>query len=391
MAFNLEKARAAGKTDEEIARHLASNAGFNVDKALSAGKSYSQIAEHLASRATFGKTPKSQPKELSWGDVATGAVTNFLPSAGQAISETWGAITDPVGTMKNLGNVALGYGAKLIPGRQDVEQYADAVNDAMAKRYGSVEGFKRTLHDDPFGVLADASSVFTGGAGLSRSLAKGAQVANKAKLASGLEKLGNASAKVASAVDPATWALKGVEKALSPERLYASALKPSTTIPKKDRERAIQAGIDNRILPTKGLEKTERLIEETGDSIMNRLNNADFKGYVINPLEVEREARKRVTPRFEEQVSPSADLRDIDDVMNDFVATSRDADGVVNLLSPQQAQRKKQGTYRVLKDKAYTGEQKSARVEAEKALASSLKKHLERVAPEVKDLNEIFK
>lgn len=332
---------------------------------------------------------KAAEEDLSWGSVASGAVKNFLPSAGKALGETWDAITSPVETAKNLGNVALGYGAKLIPGRQDVEKYADAVNDAMAERYGGIDNIKRTLRDDPFGLLADASSAFTGGAGLTRSVATGAKLANKAGLARGLGKAADVSAKVAAVVDPLTWARKGAGMVVpSPERLYASALKPSTTMPKKDRERAIKVGIEERILPTKGLEKAERLIDETGDQIMATLDNADFKGYVINPAEVEREARRNVTPRFEDQVAPSADLRDIDAVMQDFSQTSRNADGSVNLLSPQQAQRKKQGTYRVLKDKAYTGEQKSARVEAEKALASSLRRQLERVAPEVKGLNQ---
>lgn len=364
-----------------------------IDKAV---RSELGLTNSAASSATpTASTPEQAPQkvttedDLSWGEVASGAVKNFIPSAGRAIGETWDAITNPGDTLKNLGNVAMGYGAKLIPGRQDVEKYADAVNDAMAERYGGADNIKRTLRDDPFGLLADASSVFTGGAGLTRSLAKGASLANKAGLARSLEKVGDASAKAAAAVDPLTWARKGAGLVTpSPERLYGSALKPSTTMPKKDRERAIKVGIEERILPTKGLEKAERLIDETGQQIMTNLDNADFKGYVINPAEVEREARRSVVPRFEEQVAPSADLRDINAVLRDFRRTTRNADGSVNLLSPQQAQRKKQGTYRVLKDKAYTGEQKSARIETEKALASSLRRHLERVAPEVKGLNQ---
>lgn len=48
MAFNLQKARAAGKSDTEIADYLAGATGFKIDKARAAGKSDSEIAEYLS-------------------------------------------------------------------------------------------------------------------------------------------------------------------------------------------------------------------------------------------------------------------------------------------------------------------------------------------------------
>lgn len=46
--FDLDAARKAGKTDEQIANHLGQFHNFDVEGALKAGKTYSQIAEYLA-------------------------------------------------------------------------------------------------------------------------------------------------------------------------------------------------------------------------------------------------------------------------------------------------------------------------------------------------------
>lgn len=51
MGFNLEKARAAGKTDSQIAEYLSSVSGFNISKARADGKTDSQIAEYLSTRS----------------------------------------------------------------------------------------------------------------------------------------------------------------------------------------------------------------------------------------------------------------------------------------------------------------------------------------------------
>ena len=124
-----------------------------------------------------GVAPDTQ-EGMGWGDVATEAVKNVIPSAKRAAGEIWDAVSDPVGTAKAVGNVALGGIQKLIPGEQEEEKYADAVGQYFADRYGSMEGFKKSLAYDPVGVLSDLSSVFTGGAGLAKGLGKAAGVAS---------------------------------------------------------------------------------------------------------------------------------------------------------------------------------------------------------------------
>lgn len=83
--------------------------------------------------------------------------------------------------------------------------------------------------------------------------------------------------------------------------------------------------------------------------------------------------------KFEKQVNPTADLKAIEAAGTEFIGSQPAQIGA------RQAQELKQGTYNVLRGKY--GEQGSAAVEAQKALARGLKEEIERVAPEVRTLN----
>lgn len=83
--------------------------------------------------------------------------------------------------------------------------------------------------------------------------------------------------------------------------------------------------------------------------------------------------------RFEKQVNPTADIKAIEAAGTEFIGSQPAQIGA------RQAQEIKQGTYNVLRGKF--GEQGSAAIEAQKALARGLKEEIERVAPEVKALN----
>ena len=142
------------------------------------------------------------PTVLSAGDVARGAVKNFVPSAKQFGADILSLVTDPVGTAEGIYNVGVGAAQKLIPGEQGKERYADAVGEFFADRYGGLEELKNTMATDPVGFLADATTVLTGGAGLA-ARAPGA-VGRIAKVASN----------AASAVDPVSLATRGVNQAV---------------------------------------------------------------------------------------------------------------------------------------------------------------------------------
>ena len=140
----------------------------------------------------------AQPKpERSFGNVATSAVQNLIPSTGRLIGGVAEAVMSPVKTAKSL--VDLGAGAiqnalpeslvNAIGADKPSQELASNVGQFYKERYGSMPGFKEALATDPAGVAADAASVLTGG-----SLAA-ARVPGMSRLAEGLKRS-------ASAVDP---------------------------------------------------------------------------------------------------------------------------------------------------------------------------------------------
>lgn len=174
---------------------------FEVPEGTTPEQAQSMIAASLGNQ---------QPqKEMSWGEVGKQALMNApssLMNVGKGIVE---AVSSPLQTAKGI--VDIGAGAlqnvlsesvvQAIGEDKESRQKASAVADFYKQRYGSEQGFKEALATDPAGVLADVSSVFTGG---------GAAVSK----VPGLLKAGQVVSKVGSAVDPLAAALRGGAKAV---------------------------------------------------------------------------------------------------------------------------------------------------------------------------------
>jgi hypothetical protein len=117
------------------------------------------------------KSEKVDEAPLSWGDVPGQALRNVPKSAGEFVSGIGHAIFHPIETVGNLGAVGAGVLQKLgvAPG-SGYEKYADAIGKHFMDRYGNEENIKRALANDPVGVAADLSAVFTGGETLAAKL-----------------------------------------------------------------------------------------------------------------------------------------------------------------------------------------------------------------------------
>lgn len=120
----------------------------------------------------------------SWGDVGAQAVKSFGPSLykyGEDIATAVMNPIDTIGTMGDIGAGALREGARAVlpdpvfkaidsldnkEAANRVSDTATAVGRHYKGRWGSVEGFKQALAEDPVGVLSDLSVPVTGGAGL---------------------------------------------------------------------------------------------------------------------------------------------------------------------------------------------------------------------------------
>lgn len=153
-------------------------------------KFYSDIPkDKFAAQMGLTADPTAKAEPMSAGDVALGAITNLPSSTAGLVKNIGQAVLHPIDTGAAIVNAGRGAGQELahtIRGDQDPAptpqtQAFDAVKSFYGSRYGSGEGFKRAVANDPAGVLADASIVASG-AGLAAKaggLTKAAALADK--------------------------------------------------------------------------------------------------------------------------------------------------------------------------------------------------------------------
>lgn len=112
-------------------------------------------------------------------EVPGAAVTNLPASAKRFASGLYEAVTSPVQTLKAAADVAAGALQNVLPEKvtafinqfdanpeasKRAVEMANAVGGLYKERYGTYEGVKRTLAEDPVGAAADLSTLLTGGA-----------------------------------------------------------------------------------------------------------------------------------------------------------------------------------------------------------------------------------
>ena len=131
---------------------------YDYDPALVGQPTDEQMAGGAEAQAEFrrvgGQALKNLPKSTL--NLAKGVVESVL---------------SPVDTVTNI--VQLGYGVLqaidptgMLPKDEKSSQLAKQVGDFYVQRYGSVEGAKKAIAEDPAGVLADVSSILYGGGAL---------------------------------------------------------------------------------------------------------------------------------------------------------------------------------------------------------------------------------
>lgn len=121
-------------------------------------------------------------RRRTWSDVPGAAVRNLPRSAQQFYGGVVEAITSPIQTVQNLADLAAGglrAGARrVLPAgvveaidRLDnpettrrISEIASAVGGEYARNYGSWQGLRDKVAEDPVGFLADASTLLGGGA-----------------------------------------------------------------------------------------------------------------------------------------------------------------------------------------------------------------------------------
>lgn len=144
------------------------------------------------------------PESMPWSDVPKQAVTNLPKSLGNVISGIGQTLAHPLDTTKGLLDIAAGglqnalpesvnnAIASIDPGAENAKaarEKADAVGNFYKERYGSEEGVKHALANDPAGVAMDASMLLSGGGALAAKVP-------------GLSKVGGIAQKAGATIDP---------------------------------------------------------------------------------------------------------------------------------------------------------------------------------------------
>ena len=183
--------------------------------------------------------------ERSWLGTAAEAVQNIPSSAVKFGKDIVGMVTHPVETAGSLFDLAAGaletgikktlpkdvyaFYRSLDPdpaSAQRAVNTANQVGGVYRQRYGTMEALKRTIATDPVGAAADLSTIFSGGAGAVRGVAKAsARVAPRVSVAAG--KTANQLTRAAAATNPVnalTKPTKVVVKALEKAPLAAQRI-----------------------------------------------------------------------------------------------------------------------------------------------------------------------
>lgn len=359
----------------------------------------------------IGQVESDQPSQKqrlteAWNEASQGPSPfarrnqEFIESGIQFGKDTYEALSSPLQTAAGLAKVAAGAIQKAVPGEHDFgqEEYAEAVWKVVVDRYGSAEAFRKTAKEDPVGLMADLSTAIAAAGGGASLLRMGAQAAGATKTASIAGRLGRGARTAETLTDPLQLGIGATGVGIkaggqvaskmfeslvgTPESIYRSALKPTNALAKeatrKKGQQAVQTGLEEGIVVgKKGAVKGHELVAELDALVQENIQLLD--SVKISP-ESALGPLKKYRAGVAREATPGKKLKAIDKELSEFRERWGD-----KTVSPAHAQFMKRKLYKDINNA--WGELKSASVEAKKALARGLKLEIERVFPEIKNLN----
>lgn len=221
-----------------------------VIKNIPEGTTKAQLTEKLNANGynlSIDNAPKA-PEQKSYTGLQAlkeGAI-NLIPSTAKLGVDVVKAAVNPADTLEGLIQLTSGGLSKVLPEsimryavpekRQQAESVANAVGQEYKNKYGSQEGFKRAVAENPAGVLADMSTLLTGGG----AALKGAQLGGKT------EQLANVASQAAKYTNPLYIGEKIIQGAINaPSALTKGTLGVTTGVGRAPIEEAIKAGEQN--------------------------------------------------------------------------------------------------------------------------------------------------
>jgi hypothetical protein len=172
---------------------------YTYEEVIQALRNADQAGDTASAQRLAQIANEMQPETMTAGEVATQAVTNLPSSFGRLVSDLYTAVTSPVQTAKSVLDLGAGLLQGALPERlvqaigedKESRDVARQVGQFYVERYGSIENAKKSIAEDPAGVMADVASILYGGGVLTPGRA-GAQIS-----------------RAGAAVDPLTIAARG--------------------------------------------------------------------------------------------------------------------------------------------------------------------------------------
>lgn len=241
-----------------------------------------RVARIRSENQMAAPTEQAKTQYTTAGDVASNAIANFPSSFRNLIGNIVTAIANPLETGKSILDVGAGALQNVLPERlvqavgedKQSREMARKVGEFYAERYGTGEGFKRAIAEDPAGVLADLSTVLSGGA-----------MAAPRAIAQPLSR-------AAAMVDPLTQAARGVTAVTGKvgKGIVAPIIGASTGAGRESIEQAFKAGqkggdvadqfranITGRADPTEILDIAKSNLDE-----LNKVKQAEYRSGMVN-------------------------------------------------------------------------------------------------------------
>lgn len=239
-----------------------------------------QAAQSLAQiAAKIGGIEQEQP--MTAGEVATSAVRNLPSSFGNLVGNIATAVANPIDTAKSVLDLGAGIIQNILPeslvqavGEDKASrEVANKVGQFYAERYGSVEGAKKAIAQDPAGVLADVSTLLAGGAAVApRAIAQ--PLARAASAVDPLAIAGRTAVQVGRGVGKAGANVLGMTTGAGSEAIsqaYRAGREGGKTATQ------FRENITGRADPNEILDIAKSNLAE-----MNRLKQAEYRSGMVN-------------------------------------------------------------------------------------------------------------
>lgn len=293
------------------------------------------------------KAPASgDARDLGWGDVASQMWSGIKSAAQSSFART-----------QKAGSTLMGG----LPGSSQATGIALMPFDLAA---GGIEGMASNLEESGKRLIAAAKSRDP----QQIAQAVGHSLGSTAQVAAAME----------STKPSKTIPIPGAQS--QAERMYQSALKPSTTLPTAKVASMVKTGLEEGIpVSEAGRAKLADLVDDLNSKVQDQISQGSAQGATVNKYAVASRL-SGTAHKFSTQVNPEADLGAVAKSGNEFLQNQP------TNIPAAQAQAIKAGTYKQLGGKAY-GELDTASIEAQKALARGIKEELQTQFPEIKGLN----